>query len=85
MFFNRLSQWLSFKESSCNAGDVAGVTGSIPESRRSSGEGNGIPLQYSCLGNPVDRGAYSGVAKRVRQKVVTKQQQQIYLFDFYLR
>ena len=37
-----------------NAGDV----GSIPESGRSPGEGNGNPLQYSCLGNPRDRGAW---------------------------
>ena len=42
------------KESACNAGD----SGSIPESGRSPGEGNGYPLQYSCLGNPTDRGAW---------------------------
>ena len=36
------------KESACNAGDP----GSIPRSGRSSGEGNGYPLQYSCLENP---------------------------------
>ena len=41
------------KESACNAGDL----GLIPGSGRSSGEGNGNPPQYSCLGNPVDRGA----------------------------
>ena len=41
------------KESACNAGD----TGSVPGSGRSSGEGNGNPLQYYCLGNPMDRGA----------------------------
>ena len=35
----------------------AGDPGSIPESRRSPGEGNGNPLQYSCLENPMDRGA----------------------------
>ena len=40
-------------ESSCKAGDP----GSIPESGRSSGEGNGNPLQYSCLENPMDREA----------------------------
>ena len=40
------------KESACNVGDL----GSIPGSRRSPGEGNGNPLQYSCLENPVDRG-----------------------------
>ena len=43
-----------FKESACNAGDL----GSIPGSGRSPGEGNGNPLQYSCLENPMDRGAW---------------------------
>ena len=46
-----------------NAGDM----GSIPGLGRFSGEGNGNPLQYSCLGNPIDRGASQatvhGVAK----------------------
>ena len=41
------------KESACNAGDQ----GSIPGSGRSPGEENGNPLQYSCLENPMDRGA----------------------------
>ena len=41
------------KETACNAGDP----GSIPGSGRSPGEGNGDPLQYSCLENPMDRGA----------------------------
>ena len=36
----------------------AGHSGSIRGSGRSSGEGNGNPLQYSCLGNPMDRGAW---------------------------
>ena len=40
-------------ESACSAGDP----GSILGSGRSSGEGNGNPLQYSCLENPMDRGA----------------------------
>ena len=44
------------KESACNAGDVRD-TGSIPESGRSLGGGHGNPLQYSCLENPMDRGA----------------------------
>ena len=43
------------KESSCNAGDT-GDADSIPESGRSPGEGNGNPLQYSCLENPMDKG-----------------------------
>ena len=33
-----------------------GGAGSVPESRRAPAEGNGNPLQYSCLGNPMDRG-----------------------------
>ena len=39
------------KESTCNTG----VVGSIPGSGRSPGGGNGNPLQYSCLKNPMDR------------------------------
>ena len=42
------------KESACNVGDL----GSIPGSGRSPGEGNGNTLQYSCLGNPMDGGAW---------------------------
>ena len=42
------------KAYTCNAGDP----GSIPGSGRSLGEGNGNPLQYSCLENPLDRGAW---------------------------
>ena len=42
------------KESDCNAGEP----GSIPGSGRSLGRGNGNPLQYSCLGNPMDRGVW---------------------------
>ena len=42
------------KASACNAGDL----GSIPGSRSSPGERNGNPLQYSCLENPMDRGAW---------------------------
>ena len=42
------------KESACNSGDL----GSIPASERSPGEGNGYPLQYSCLGKPMDGGAW---------------------------
>ena len=38
-----------------NLPDNAGNAGLIPGSERSSGEGNGNPLQYSCLGNPMDR------------------------------
>ena len=44
------------KEFACNVGDTGGMS-SIPGLGRSPGEGNGNPLQYSYLGNPVDRGA----------------------------
>ena len=43
------------KESACNAGDL----GSIPGLGRSPGEGNDNPLQYSCLENPMEGGAWS--------------------------
>ena len=49
------------KEFACNAEDL----GSIPESGRSSGEGNGYSLQYSGLENSVDRGAWWATAYRV--------------------
>ena len=42
------------KAFACNVGDL----GSIPTTGRSSGEGNGNPLQYSCLENPMDGGAW---------------------------
>ena len=44
-----LPWWLSGKESARNAGDL----GSVPGLGRSPGEGNGNPLQYSCLENPM--------------------------------
>ena len=52
-----LPGWLSGKESAYNAG-VAGMAGLIPGLERSPGEGNGHPLQYSCLENSMDRGAW---------------------------
>ena len=58
---------LVVKNPSVNAGDIRDV-GSIPGSRRSPGGGHGSPLQYSCLENPMDRGAgglQSMVLKRV--------------------
>ena len=69
------------EESSCNAGDVGLIpesrVGLIPGSRRSPGEGNGNPLQYSCLGNPLDRGAWQATVHGVRKEsdtTATKQQ-----------
>ena len=49
------------KESACNAGD----TGSIPGSGKFPGEGSGYPLQYSCLKNPMDKGAWQATVHGV--------------------
>ena len=49
------------KESAYNMGDM----GLIPGSGRFPGEGNGNPLQYSCLGNPMDRGAWQATIHEV--------------------
>ena len=49
------------KESACNAGDL----GSILGSGRSPGDGNGYPLQYYCLENSMDRGAWQATVHRV--------------------
>ena len=49
------------KESACNVGDP----GSIPGSGRSPGEGSGNPLQYSCLENPMDGGAWQATVHEV--------------------
>ena len=51
------------KESACNAGDP----GLIPGSGGSSGEGNNNPLHYSCLENPMDRGAWWAIVHGVTQ------------------
>ena len=51
-----LPQQISSKESACNV-EAAGEAGSIPRSGRSPEGGHGNPLQYSCLENPMDRGA----------------------------
>ena len=67
----RILEWVAYplgfpggsevKASTCNAGDL----GSIPGSGRSPGEGNSNPLQYSCLENPMDRGACWATVHRV--------------------
>ena len=49
------------KGSACSAGDP----GSIPGSEQSPGEGNGNPLQYSCLENSVDRGVWQATVQEV--------------------
>ena len=56
------------KESICRAGDL----GSIPGSGRSSGEGHGNPVQYSCLENPKDRGAWGATDEGVAESDTTE-------------
>ena len=51
------------KASAYNAGDL----GSVPGSGRSPGEGNGNPLQYSCLENPMDGGAWKAAVRGVAE------------------
>ena len=71
-----LPWWLSGKESACNARDMS----SIPESGRSPGEGNGNPLEYSCLGNLMDRGAWWPTVHGVIKELDTTKQQQQHKF-----
>ena len=59
-----LPWWLGGKECACNAGDM----GSIPELGRSPGEGNGNPLRFSCLENPMDRGAWWATVDKVAKR-----------------
>jgi len=59
-----LHRWLRGKESTCSAGAVGDV-GSIPGSGISPGGSHGNPLQYSCLENPMDRGAWQAIVCRV--------------------
>ena len=66
-----LPGWLSGKESACQCG-AAGDKGSIPESGRSLGGGNGNPFQYSCLENPMDRGAWGATVHRVAESDTTE-------------
>ena len=58
-------QWLSGKESTCSAGDK----GSIPGLGRSPGGGNGNPLQYSCLGNFMDRRVWRATVHGVSEEL----------------
>ena len=64
--------WFSGKELLANEGDM----GLIPDLGKSPGKGNGNPLQSSCLGNPMDRGAWWATVHEVTKEsdFVTKQQ-----------
>ena len=63
-----------------NAEDV----GSIPGSERSPGAAIGNPLQYFCLENPMDRGAWQATVHGVTKETVTKQQHSIFIHTIIL-
>ena len=72
--FKELCVWHSDKQSACNAGH-AGDLSLIPGSGRSTGKGNGNPLQYFCLGNPMDRGAWWATVRGVAKESDTTERQ----------
>ena len=65
-----LPKWCSGKESTCRAGDAD--VGSIPGSGRSPEEGSGNPLQYICLENSMDRGAWQATVHGVTELETTE-------------
>ena len=69
---------LDGKESVCNAEDLA----SIPSLGRSREEGNGNPLQYSCLENPMDRGAWRATVHRVAKSSPRLSDEHFHIFVF---
>ena len=69
--YTRLPQWLRGRESACDA-ENAGDAGSIPGSGRSPGGGYGNPIQYCCLENPMDRGAWQATIHRVTESDTTE-------------
>ena len=78
-----LPRWLSAKEATCNAGNA----GPVPRLWRSPGGVDSNPLQYSCLGNPMDRGAWQATYslrghKRVRLNLATKQKHILWSFSY---
>ena len=73
-----LPWWLSSKESACSAGDP----GSIPGSGRSPGVGNSNPLQYSCLENSMDRGAWWATVHGFSKELDRTEQLTLSLLDF---
>ena len=78
----QLPKWCNGKESACQPGYTRYV-GSIPGSGRSPGEGNDNLLQYSCLENPMDRGAWQatvyGVTKSWTLLSTTHQQLKLFI------
>ena len=71
IYTSRLPSWLSGKEFACNAGATGDVS-FISGSGRSPGGEHGNPLQYSCLENPMDRGAWQATVQRVAKSDMTE-------------
>ena len=71
---SRAFQWLSGEKSAASAGDT-GDTGSMPGSGKPPGGGNDNPFQYSCLGNPMDRGAWWAIQSIGSQRDMTEDSQ----------
>ena len=67
-----LPRWCTGKEALASVGDTREV-GSLPGSGRPLGVGNGNPLQYSCLGNPINRGARRAIAHGPTELDTTQQ------------
>ena len=65
----------SGKELTCSAGDLRDM-GSVLGWGRSRGEGHGNPLQYSCLGDPMERGAWQAMVHRVAKSWTQLKRQQ---------
>jgi len=79
MYFFGIPWWLRCKESACSVRDL----GSDPGWGRSPGEGNGNPLQYSCLENPMDRGAWWDTVHRfAKESDTTERLIQTYTFIY---
>ena len=73
----RLPLWLSGKEATCSAGDTEDV-GSIPGSGRTPEGEHGNPLQYACLENPMDRGAWKATVHRVAKSQTRPKRLSVY-------
>ena len=79
-FLSGLSWWCSGKESTCQCRRHTRDVGSIPGSGRAAGGGSGNLLQYSCLGNPMDRGAWWATVHRVTKSQTRLSTEHLHFF-----
>ena len=78
ILFPVISRWTSVKNPPANAGDARDKFS--PWVRKCPGEGNGSPLQYSCLGNPTDRGAWQATVHGAAKESDTIEQLSTHTF-----